>query len=536
MAKMPRRALVAFSLLAVAADALRCSASRPSAPRLTTLELGVERGGTTWVVTLVPSFSPAVHDYYVLCGEGANAFTVSLVASSGAESLLQQPTPSAPQPRQTIDVTLSANQAIVAVAQDATSSTSTTEYWIRCLPPDFPATAMVQHPEAGIAPPGYYLIGDETPAYGGVAYAMVLDQNGVPVWYEALPQTTPFNTTTGAFDVDSLVSGDVSLIPWPSRLASAPFEIRQLSSGKTVSVEAKGQALDPHELRVLPNGDFLIFTDQIETGIDLTGYDVPRSDGGVEAFGPNASILPCKILEVDPGGNLVWQWTATDHLDPVKDSTYFGLAAGPDQVDLPDPFHCNSIDVDLTTGNLLVSARHMDSVFLVERSSGRILWKMGGATYTKDTAAYVPVPDAFHKQHDARLLPGWSSDCGGQGQLSLFDDESFESNPARAVVYDVRVGSLGTGDCGTPGATVAWQVRGQSDSSLMGSFRITGDGSRVIGWGIPSRGSLAFTEVDSAGADLLDFFFAVPTYSYRAIKVPLSALDIDVMRRTAGNP
>ena len=530
----PRALVAAFASLAAAASALECSASA-SAPALTTLEIGGNPKGTPSTVTLVPAFSPDVHDYYVRCAEGENAFSVTLVASSGAEVMLQQPTTSAANPRQTIDVTVNPNQAIVAVVKDATGTSSTTDYWIRCLPPSFPMMEMTAHSDAGAPPPGYYLIGNETPAYGGVGYAMVLDQNGVPVWYEAQPQSGAFNSTTGAFDVDSLADGEVSLIPWPSQLASAPFQIRQLSSGKTASVSGKGQALDPHELRALPSGDFLIFTDQIQTGVDLTGYDVPQSDGGVESFGPNSSILPCKILEVDPEGRVVWDWTATDHLDPVKDNTLPGLEAGPNQVEVPDPFHCNSIDVDPATGNLLVSARHMDSVFYIERSSGRILWKMGGSEYTKDGAAYVPVEDAFHRQHDARLLPGWSSDCGGQGQLSLFDDESYEPNPARAVVYDVQVASSTSAACGSAGARVAWQARGTGSSDLMGSFRISSDGSRVIGWGV-SPSLMVFSEVDSNGSDLLDFYFTVPTFSYRAIKVPLSALDIGVMRRTAGTP
>jgi hypothetical protein len=62
----------------------------------------------------------------------------------------------------------------------------------------------------------------------------------------------------------------------------------------------------------------------------------------------------------------------------VKDNTYVGFESGPRGVGEPDPFHCNSIDVEPATGNLLVSGRHMDSIFYIERSTGKILWKMGG--------------------------------------------------------------------------------------------------------------------------------------------------------------
>jgi hypothetical protein len=70
----------------------------------------------------------------------------------------------------------------------------------------------------------------------------------------------------------------------------------------------------------------------------------------------------------------------------------------------------------------------------------------------------------------------------------------------------------------------------------MGSFRILPDGSRTIGWGFGGElAGLVLTEVDVQGDDLLDLSFT-KSASYRAIKVPLSALDLGLMRSTAGIP
>jgi hypothetical protein len=82
---------------------------------------------------------------------------------------------------------------------------------------------------------------------------------------------------------------------------------------------------------------------------------------------------------------------------------------------------------------------------------------------------------------------------------------------------------------------VAWQYKGSQYSNLMGSFRILSDGSRTVGWGVHS-GTLAFTEVDAKGNDLLDLSFIPVSWSYRAIKVPLDQLDLQVLRNTAGLP
>jgi hypothetical protein len=259
---------------------------------------------------------------------------------------------------------------------------------------------------------------------------------------------------------------------------------------------------------------------------------------------------------MDPSGALVWVWVGLDHMDPVQESVFpaFTFDTVPDGGKVIDPFHCNSIDIDGMNGNLLISARSMDSVFYIERSTGKVLWKMGGSPFTKDNAAFVPVADPFHRQHDARFQSGWTPTCyGGSGPISMFDDESAEPHVARAVVYDVHVGPREGGtdadctavadagnaaDAAPTRATISWQYAGTVNSVYMGSFRILADGSRVIDWGLRNSDGSTFTEVDVDGHDLLDFTFdpAVGNSSYRTIKVPITAFDLSVLRSTAGLP
>lgn len=481
---------------------------------------------------LVPSFSPTVNDYYVRCNAGANSLTVSMTASPGGMSALIRPDTSTPAPSQTLSFSVQANAAIVVAATRAGATSD--EYWVRCLPPDFPTMLMDLHPMAGVPPPGYYLVGTFS-ALTGVGYAIVLDVRGVPVWYyrENSGATAVDN---GVSVVDNIISGAVSFKPYKSPLG---YEIRHLSPAVTTGVRPKGDLLDPHELRALPNGNFLVFIDNIEIG-DLTGYDAHLPDGGMHDFGPSSMLRPCDIAEVDPSGKVVWSWYGKDHFDAVKDCV-FPVLVDSYNVNgnaIPDPFHCNSIDVDPASGNLLVSGRNMDSVFYIDRQTSQVLWKMGGSAYTKENAPYLALTpsEAFHRQHDARLAGSWSTDCGGTGQVSLFDDETATGNPARGVVYNVTVGG-GSGDhCGAPGAKLGWEYAGPGTASNMGSFRISSDGSRVIGWGHGPVPGLVFTEVDGRGRDLLDFHFTDDNASYRSIKVPLTAFDIGVLRETAGKP
>jgi hypothetical protein len=508
----------------VDAGPLDVAAPDGGAPYLTSL--GVSVGSTS----LTPPFSPGVYDYYVPCAAGTNLLTVSMSAPHGTTTSLLRPAgASVSQP-----VAVSENGAVVATA---TRGTATTEYWVRCLPPDFPTLEWTPHPEAGTPTPGYYLVG--TFFGSAVGYAMALDRNGVPVWYA--PTT---NTTVS--DVDGLEANELSFdSPNVIHSQPEPFEILDFDSSKNTetsrTIGPDGYATDEHELRRLPNGNYIVISVEARTGVDLTGLL-----NGKQALGSSETIADCKIVEFAPTGTVVHAWSASDHFDPRLDNTYIETTPVPGDNAAIDVFRCNSIDVDPANGNLLVSARNMSSVFYVEWPGGKVLWKMGGSSASKDGATFVSTSnaDAFHEQHDARLLPGWSPDCyGGAGRVSVFDDESTTSTPPRGVVYDVVVGGgdAGTGSCdggaaegGSAGtATISWQYAGTGTSLAMGSFRVSSDGSRVIGWGINT--GKGFTEVDEKGHDLLDFAIR-EVLTYRAIKVPLAQFDLEVLRKTAGAP
>lgn len=513
------------SLLAIAALLLACRSSSPDAPLGTgtssasSPDASNDASSTASLqnlsispLTLVPAFSPSIHDYYVRCAAGPNALTVTMTAAEGETAALVQPTASASAATQSAAVVVTEDQAIVATATASTPASATTEYWVRCLPHTFPRLAMTPHPSVGTVTPGYYLVGAIFYGTGESGYAMVLDTNGTPVWYGL--------TVNGAGpqDVDVLSPNMVSYAPlggYTFGTAMGEFECHTLAPVSASFVATVGVPMDSHELRLLPNGDYLLFASPVTTGVDLTGLGT---------YGADENILNGVIQEVTPSGQVVWQWTATDHFDPVKDTTWVDTASATNlagqRVTVVDPFHLNSIDLD-ANGNLLVSSRHMDSIFLVSRASGQVLWKMGGSSYTKEGAPFIQVSgdsmNGFHRQHDARFQP--------DGTISLFDDETELTGPARALVlqYDVEAAT----------ASVVWQYQGEAPVASMGSFTILSDGSRVIGWG-SQAGNPTFSEVTANGADLLDFNFADGDQSYRARKLPTSALDLETLRKAVG--
>jgi hypothetical protein len=114
-------------------------------------------------------------------------------------------------------------------------------------------------------------------------------------------------------------------------------------------------------------------------GKDLAHHDVIRLRNG------NTLIVYLAVragedylLEVDPDGQAVWRWGSGEHL-----SDYFGRHGENPR----DKTHINSVqelsdnrwwrggDQRFRPGNLLVSARALNLVFVIDRQSGAVVWR-----------------------------------------------------------------------------------------------------------------------------------------------------------------
>jgi hypothetical protein len=430
---------------------------------------------------LGPSFSPSIHDYYVRCAAGDNVATLTVVDSNGT---------------QTSTVHLVENQLLTVDG----------DYYIRCLPHDFPVIAVQKYPQVGLPTPGYYLVNSST-------YAVVMDTNGTPIWYQHGSSTA---------NVDAQRKNEISFIPnavfpfgWNT---TEKMDLHAIDTLTTTSVQAVGVATDAHEFQIMANGDYLMLTFPIANHVNLTGLGT---------FGADENMADCEIQEVDTQGNLVWSWLGSDHMDAVQESLE-PSAFNINNQSVVDPFHCNAIDID-SSGNLLLSVRHTNAVYYIDRSTGTIQWKLGGTSYNKDSAAFIQVTSdsqtTFNMQHDARFGPN--------GDVSMFDDHGADKGTskekARGVEYSL--------DHNAGTAAVVFQFLGSAEALYEGSFRRYADGDSVIGWGYVPGDPRVVTEVNANAEDVLDIWYiaapATSAVSYRAIKVPTSQLDIDLLRSSA---
>jgi hypothetical protein len=143
--------------------------------------------------------------------------------------------------------------------------------------------------------------------------------------------------------------------------------------------------LQHHDARSLDNrGAIYLSTEQ------MSEQEAARVQGGY-AEG-EVGMWADVVIEVDEAGNHVWEWHAKDHLDPDIDKI------------MPQTLrwewsHFNTV-VPLSDGRVILSARNLSTVYIVEKSSGEILDRIGDGL--------------FFGQHDPRLLPN--------GNMLVFDN------------------------------------------------------------------------------------------------------------------
>jgi hypothetical protein len=246
-----------------------------------------------------------------------------------------------------------------------------------------------------------------------------------------------------------------------------------------------GFAQDLHEFVLTDHGTALIDAYNPVTA-DLTAVGGPR-DG---------LVWDCVVQEIDVKTGLVlFEWHSLDHV-PITDSY---RRAPKDK--LYDYFHVNSID-EVPDGSLLISSRDTHTVYDVDRSSGRIVWRLGG----KHSRFSIGPGAEFHWQHDAE----WH----GKDVVSVFNNNSLAGtrNPAESSGLVIRL------DDHAKRATLVRSFRhpDRIESPSKGNLQLLHGGHAFAGWGGKNP---RFSEFGADGTLLFDEIFVSPhSSSYRAYR------------------
>lgn len=446
-------------------------------------------------------FTPDAYDYTTRCAAGSNSTVVHAEGAPGVAVSIAASTDSAPPGGSNIaDRTLSLNENDAFVVRAGVPGGAVEEYWVRCLPHDFPEIAVTT---AQAPNPGWYLLDAAFPTPPGEQsrFLLILDERGVPVWYHRV--------ASPSIDFTRLSNGTLA---WTKLLglafgstAGGAFEVHSLDGTLLRSIATVSGPTDHHDIAELPNGDVILATYVPRHNVDLTALGA--------GFTNHELVYDGHLEEIRPDGTVAWTWKSEDHI-PVTDSTFPLRFPGVDGTGV-DLIHINSVHI-APDGDVIVSGRHTDAVYKIHRNvAGDVVLRVGGkhsdVTFVNDPLG------GFGRQHDAQLL--------ANGHLRLFDNRTSLPGAPRAVEYAL--------DTSAHTATLVWSRTNDqvTASGGVGSVRGTGDGDIVVAWGGSS--APAFTEVDADGNELQST--SLPGhYPYRVDKQPPSAFDIATLRATAG--
>ena len=322
---------------------------------------------------------------------------------------------------------------------------------------------------------------------------IVFDSEGVPRWW--------YSPGTRALWAQVLSDGSIS---WARSFGDGygrdprmAHEIRSPAGKLLRLIRTRDSIIDGHELRELEGGNFLIDS-------YVPGRANLRRFGGPA----RAAVVSAEIEEVDPRGRVLWRWRSRRHIDLDETGRWWRSVlsnAKPGLRALPtfDPVHINSIE-PRGEDEVVISTRHTDAVYGVRRSSGEILWKLGGSR-TADSLRVIgdPARKLLGGQHDARIAD--------DGSLSIYDNGKDRPRRPRVVFYRLDP------DAGE--ATYIGQLNDPAvkASHCCGSARQLADGGWLVSWG----DNPLVTAFDDEGQ--IAFRLRLAASTFRAVPVPPGA-------------
>ena len=326
-------------------------------------------------------------------------------------------------------------------------------------------------------------VGPANPAYKNPK-PVIFDPDGYIYWYGKFPVNSALDfkyyPEINKYTCTIIAQGNVK-----SYVFNSDFDI--------VDTIITFDQQDVHDIQLSSNGNWLISTAYFDT-MDLSSEYFNGVQGStttvVKGFG---------YEEQTQSGNFVQSWNSNDFVSPNETLDFWGYAPN-----VFDYCHGNAIEED-EDGNLYLSYRHLNAIHKIDRQTGEIIWRLGGAlsdfSFTNDTG--------FSGQHDIRIL--------ADGSLSLFDNSNVLEN-TRGVVYTLD--------------TVQWTANKVFEyihpvgatSKAMGSYSITADGEMVLGYGLIYRPMPSVTMLDANQTISEEYYFEDSVVTYRALPFDLTAL------------
>ena len=350
----------------------------------------------------------------------------------------------------------------------------------RSRPDLVPPQVLVQVPAGAVAPGLLFM----TPANGaGTDGPAIFDNSGDLVWMRpgTGAQVTDFRVVE--------IAGQPRLAWWEGTInggiGTGDVVVADTTYREISRIRAgNGRRIDLHDFQITPRGTALVLADG---GVPAAG-----APGGAALQG---EVLDCAVQEIDlQTGAVLFEWHTVDHIG--IDESFIPPTAS--STAIYDYVHANSIAVD-RDANLLVSARNTSAVYKVDRTTGAIIWRLGG----KRSDFTVGPGAGFSWQHDARRQ--------ADGTLTIFDD-SLSPGQSRAIILHVDEQAM------TASLVRAFEHPRPLYAKSQGNVQVLPGGNILVGWG--DAGFVS--EFSATGEIVFDATYPAAVQSYRNFRTDWS--------------
>lgn len=248
-----------------------------------------------------------------------------------------------------------------------------------------------------------------------------------------------------------------------------------------------------HDFARLPNGNTLV--------VSRRSLPNPWKEGG------NLSLDV--LVELTPGNDVVWEWKVEEHAEEIAQLVPLQMPPSELFSDWP---HVNTIEIlpggpaakkdpRFAAGNLLFCGRHIDTIGVIDRKTGKVVWAWG--------------PGELLGPHMPTML--------ANGDLLVYDNGSNRSTKVRGYTRILELDPIA--------GEIVWQYRADPPthfySRARGSSQRLPNGNTLIAESDPGR----FFEVTPDGEMVWEFYNPDLTRSgsrhalYRTVGYPRDPVD-----------
>ncbi len=203
--------------------------------------------------------------------------------------------------------------------------------------------------------------------------------------------------------------------------------VREYDWNGKIVWEYKARDFVHHDIQRLKNGNTIFLVRDM----------VPESVRQAKIRDPRLRELKVRsddIIEVNPKGEIVWEWRAREHLDLNRCGAK-GCRAGKKTSSYRDWTHMNTVQeipdnrlfreghAAFKPGNIMTLARNLGTVYIIDKESKEVVWEHAGGPYKGGMGG----------GHEPQIIP---EGFPGAGNLLLFDN-GRKTHPSASFILEI---------------------------------------------------------------------------------------------------